>query len=581
MHRYSDDFEVKIIRKYGQNAKIIKDSIAYLIKKDTANYELFNYKGELITTTISEDLCFINNKTAIVHKENGYILFDLENKKPISEEYHSLISHRNIFIASKKENQKQLLSNGLKPLNDQYYEYIYPLLSWCYLTKKNGLYGLLNAKGEAILKNEYIRIENVIWKNKIIAKKSDGIYLYDSLTIVGKCDTIYQVTDFTSSFAACGLGNIKKGTIKYGITDYNGKVIVPFQFDEITLKQNYFVCRDKKLFSYFRLDGTPLNDSDIDFSNGSTEKVKIVKYKEDGYTGLMTESGQKLTKAIYHPMTEINNTKYWKGYNQKTWTFDYFTPEGKKLNLTKDLYTMDEFGNIIFSEDGKYGIINLEGKILLDPKYDEISICNEVNSYTGLTTSNYFKVSISGSTFLLDKNFKPINKNPFEADISCPTANLVVLKEENKEKLFNIEGKEVLPNKYDIIVIYNKNIVGLKNNNKYYIYYASQNKLSDMEFDEIVHVTEQFQIVQYKGKYGLLNSDKKFSIPAEYTSIESSDIYYVVYNGEFCGLFDEDGTQLLPFEYKSLKVFGLGVRIEAKDKNDKAIVIDILGQQVK
>ena len=100
------------------------------------------------------------------------------------------------------------------------------------------------------------------------------------------------------------------------------------------------------------------------------------------------------------------------------------------------------------------------------------------------------------------------------------------------------------------------------------------------QFDDFIfESTNLYLVVSKNSKYGIINLEGEIILPFEFAKIKPSDIYLVVYNSkQLCGLYDQSGKQLLPYEYKDIKVFGLGKRIEVLDLKGNQKEIDILGQ---
>jgi hypothetical protein len=198
---------------------------------------------------------------------------------------------------------------------------------------------------------------------------------------------------------------------KYGLIDGSGNLIVGYLYDWLTpslINENRIGFKNDGRWGYLSMEGVVLIDNkyeSISMFNNGTAKVEI-----NGFYGVIDSSGKYLLEPKYQmirgqsffdnriAVRARGNDKFhyvdMKGNKVTKAKFTYVSwfSEGKafvKENYGELGYFIDTMGNKIFDsyqygglfksglavvqKDGKYGIIDTEGKYIVPPKYDELS----------------------------------------------------------------------------------------------------------------------------------------------------------------------------------------------------------------
>lgn len=578
----NDSFEAQLIRKYGCLAHVFHNTDYALIKRNDTLYDIINKKFEHQTSSKDSKVAILPNHLAIIKNDTGRIVFDLKARKQVSRTYKYIIASGVNFIASDDEIHYDLLGNDFVKISTIQYNNIVEVKKWCFKTEIDKKQGLIDRKGNQILPNEYESIFSMHTGPKWVAIKSGRTYLYDSLDLIAQVDSLYCVFDFNENYAIiCPnkfISNKKKP--KFGLVDFNHKLIIPFRFESIKMYPQYFQCFDGNSYSYYDTSGTLIVDHSKFNIKTECNLLKAKKYNEGDYYGLITDQGVKLTKAVYYPLKQMDQTGYWKGYNQSSSQHEYFTPAGEKLLFKAELIEMDANGNAMITENGKFGLQKLNGQILLEIIYDKIQICHEFDHHTNTIYQVYYIVLKDGIYQILNQDAKLINNNSWNLAMSCPKSGMMSLYKGDKFLLSDLKGKILISEEFDEIVILDSTLIRLKSEGINKIYNRKMNQVICEQFDDFIfESTNPYLVVSKNSKYGIINLEGEIILPFEFAKIKPSDIYLVVYNSkQLCGLYDQSGKQLLPYEYKDIKVFGLGKRIEVLDLKGNQKEIDILGQ---
>lgn len=283
-----------------------------------------------------------------------------------------------------------------------------------------------------------------------------------------------------------------------------------------------------------------------------------------------------------------------------------------------------EYEYFILYNNEKYGVIDINGEIIIQPNYDRIIIPNpkkavficsnndsknvvldekskqiftiydnvEPIAINGIITSlpyekDILKYEVNGQYGLIDMQGKRISKAIYE-DINGLKykEGELVAKKDGKYGVIDINGKTIINFDYDNIEAdkYYVEKIGYKNSgyivcNKtdegYRYGYISNNgkKILNTEFNNIQRITELtddtniYLIASVNGQYGLLKNSEKI-IDYRYQGIEYNEQnnLLIMNRATRYGVYTLSGEEVVPLEYKTL-LFN-GIYIYAKNGND-------------
>ncbi len=306
-------------------------------------------------------------------------------------------------------------------------------------------------------------------------------------------------------------------------------------------------------------------NSDKDYEIAKVEVYNYFVLKQDNKTGVIDRNGKIVIEPEYDDIRIPNPEKAifacYKnsevkilGENKQELYTQYEKVEPIRLkNIASDL--MYEKTVLKYEENGKYGLIDLEGKKVVKAIYDEIE------------------------------------------SLSYKEGELLV-KQDNKCGVVNINGRTVVNSEYDNIVVdaYHTNGVGYKfagyivsnktdEGYRYgYVDYKGKKRLPT-EYNEISRITDiedkdnAYLIVAKNGQYGLINNDKEL-IKNEYQSIayNKTNKLLTMEKSKKYGIATLDGKVILPEEYDQIDINGIYVYAK---KADNTTVYDSKGTKVE
>ena len=397
----------------------------FICYKDENNTEVINSKEDRLFSqydqvepikikNIASTLCF--EKSVLKYKEGDlYGLIDYNGKQITKNEYSSienLQSTEGKFLVSKNEKYGVINMNGTKLVDtkydqiatDEYYSEQTNFAEAGFIvsnTTNDGYrYGYIDFKGKKILNLEFNEIIRIKEKKEVylIASKNGQYGLYKAGKEIIKPE--YQSIIYTENGALI----IEKNG-QFGIANKKGEIKVEPKYSEIEQNGIYLYAQSSRENDVYDSEG---NKKDISFSKSVFE----------------------IENENYRITTLINNDVTYYGIENS-----------QSATLVENSYNYIEyaFGEyfIVENKDEKYGVINANGREILEIKYDLIQkirnknilqISSRKNDKITLYSSkleeavsmksaiiqnedNFVKVYNKKETVILDKDGNKIDEN--------------------------------------------------------------------------------------------------------------------------------------------------------------------------
>lgn len=392
----------------------------------------------------------INEYNYFVYKENEFFgVINKEGKTIVSAKFQNVIipnPEKDIFICYNEEKPEVLNSNGEKLFTE--YDEVEPIkLKSSASTlayeksvlkyKKDGLYGLINFQGKSLTKNIYSTIENLEpTEGKLLVSKENkqGVIDIKANKLVDvKYDKVVSDEYFTieNEYKKSGfLVSIKKDDgYKFGYVDYKGKTIlnseyneierIPNKNDKITLivsnngkyglykkskkiidtefqsivydeNLNLLIVQKNKKFGVYSLEGKKIiepNKEEI-----SSRGIYLYVKSQDG-NKVYDEKGKEVdinyNRSIYK--TENDEYRISTILNNNITYYGIINKEQAQLVQEKYRYIEYLYNNyfIATNDEGDLGVINNNGKVVLDMKYNLLQKIKGMNIVqAGIQNSN-------------------------------------------------------------------------------------------------------------------------------------------------------------------------------------------------
>lgn len=305
--------------------------------------------------------------------------------------------------------------------------------------------------------------------------------------------------------------------------------------------------------------------------------------------GIINQDGEEVIQPSYQEMIVVPNKEkdvfictY--NINEETGTYQTKAINSKNEEILTEydqvevLQNIDENDNVWYEENilrikkaDKYGLIDLNGKVLLPTEYDEISVLKGIeNSIIIKKDGKVGLVNDNGSTIIevAYKEIKNLGKTYKDGYIT--------VNENGKYGIIGATKKQILENKYeDIAQIYLNKYYLVTENGKKKVIDSKENIIVEEGFDEIKSATTTGVIFAKDNLYGEMNESGKVSIEAKYQYLKevTNGIYIAKQNDKY-GIIDSNQIEKLAFKYTGITYNEKANLFLADDAEYKTAIID-------
>lgn len=462
------------------------------LEKDTiipANYSSIEYLS-------NEDTDFF--KVGIFGVKYGFL--NENGKKYTSAKYLDAYNFSNGFAAVKLENKRwTFLDSSKKQIFNQTFLKVKDFNEKLAPAINDTIWGFINTKGKWKIKPKYVEVgefsEGKAWfKTKVttgfwIFKKEEERYGY--INKKGQ-EIIKPIYHYASSFSN-GKAIVGKKE-KYGIINKHGKTIVPIKYYNIEGYRKDSCC----IFSNRNRRKGLLNEKgnkkiSIEYNNIQMfDKNNLAPVEKNGRWGFVNRKGREKTKLRYRFICPLNKDLY--RVKEKEY---FFIDSNFSSKINTKRYISNINNGIALSKDFKYSRwkwIDTKGKeIKYFPFLDgKITHLQPIKRKSSLNEFSYFS-----------KYNERLYFSKFENAFDFKN-NKAIVKKDKKWGLFGVEGKYLVPPKFDALYAPSENKIKFQFNRQYGVYNS---------FGKILVPPEQREITKMPNKkFRIINIENIFLI---------------------------------------------------------------------
>lgn len=313
---------------------------------------------------------------------------------------------------------------------------------------------------------------------------------------------------------------------------------------------------------------------------------------KDGKYGVIDSSGNTVIDPSYKELIIIPNSKndvflctYDVDYSNGTYKTKAINSKNEEIFKEYDnieaIQNIDKNGNILYEanalkvqRDGKYGLINLNGKKVLDTQYEELEALQGIE--------NSFKIKQNGKYGIVNNEGKKIIEAQYEEITNLgkdDKSGYIVKNTEGKYGVVDYSAKQVLEPRYDEIKKINQNdLYVVKQDGKLKVIDKSGNDILTEGFTDIKEILSNQEnefIYTTNEKYGVIKSNGEITINAQYDELKQSQkgILIAKKDGKY-GVIDLENAEKIPFKYTSLTYNEVANLYIAEDTNYNADIIN-------
>lgn len=416
--------------------------------------------------------------------------------------------------------------------------------------QKEGKYGIINFEGKSIINPIYEEIKNMPYREGELIAKKQGKYgvvninggklldfKYDYIT----GDNYYsEETNYELDGYIVGI-NSENGKMQYGYISNKREQILDVEFDKIYRMNN--IKDDENIYLLAEKDGKIqlyknnkiLLDNNYQAINYSEDSKLLILQKDNKY-GVTDLNGKQILSVDYEQVRIPGN--YIIAVKEKEQViYDLTGAPKENLTYTNILNTENENYNITIDKNDKYGLINKNGNILIENKYNYIQYLYD----------NYFIVGgETGKSGIINEKGEEILPIKYEVIQKLNKDNIVQTMVGNILELYNKEMKNILSMENGKIEIHDKYIKIYSSTQTAYISNDGIVKNNFELFENNIFASER------EGKWGFVDKDNNVIVDYQYdkvTEINELGFAGIKKDGKW-GVIDEKANIILEPTYK-------------------------------
>ena len=322
------------------------------------------------------------------------------------------------------------------------------------------------------------------------------------------------------------------------------------------------------------------------------KKVKSYSYYtvyENGKFGVINNEGETVINPEYTEIVLIPN----KDVPIFICTYDLNDQDGtyktkvinqkneeifKEYSKVEAIDNFDSKQNIWYEDDalrvekdGKYGLINFEGKEVLPCDYDEITALKGV--------TNNLLVKKDGKVGLVNEKGQTIVNTEYK-DIKTLKEGYkneyIIVNDNNQYGIISTTGTVIIEPKYeDVKYLNNSEMFAIKDAGVWKLINKDNHILIDGGYDNIIEAKGENVVVEKGGKYGVVTTKNEEKIPVEYEQIKYTfSIYYIAKTGGKYGIINLNNEQVKDFNYINMDYVEKGDFIQADVSDTETVIFD-------
>lgn len=343
-----------------------------------------------------------------------------------------------------------------------------------------------------------------------------------------------------------------------------------------------------------------INEVQLHYKVEEISEYKYFTLEQNQKYGVIDRNGNIVIEAEYGAVQIPNPSKAIfvcvKEYNENTKEYETVVYNEKKevlLSNYKNVQAISIYTNVnstpyeksvlTYKENGKYGLINLEGKQITKPVYDEISSINYKEG-TFLVKQNELEgiINMKGKVIIKCEYESVTSDNYYSENGNKKQAGFIVSKKTEDGYRYgyaNYRGTiilnpiytqlervtEIANEKGVYFIAFENGQAGLLKNNK---------EILNYEYEDIQYnVLGSIFVTKRNGKYGAVNQEGTTVLYPEYDNIYTGGMYLNALKDKDIFIFDLNGNKIETNEVSKTKTENANYYITI-DKNNKYKVVD-------
>ena len=323
----------------------------------------------------------------------------------------------------------------------------------------------------------------------------------------------------------------------------------------------------------------------------SEEKVIAINYFSvytNGKWGVINSNGSTIIEPTYSELIQIpDKTKDVFictdiNYSDNSYTSKAVNKKNEeifsKYEMVETIQNNDIDNNLWYEnnilkvkKDGKYGVIDLNGKEIVPCEYEKIEALRGVTNSLVTTKNSKLGLIDNSGSIIIENKYQEI-----DALTDRYEDGFIVKDENGKYGVINYNKKTALECKYDQIEnIFGNDTYVVKEDGTLKVVSADGDSYLEGKYSEIKDINGENVIVKSEEKYGVVTLSGEELIPAEYDDLTYTfSNYYIAKKNDKFGVINTAKEKVIDFNYTSLVYRKAADFIEGAKNKENSDLID-------
>mgnify|MGYP006072778061 FL=1 len=326
-------------------------------------------------------------------------------------------------------------------------------------------------------------------------------------------------------------------------------------------------------------------------TGGITSKTYFAAFKNNKW-GVIDENGDVIIEPSYEEMMIIPNNKtdiflctYDVNYDTGEYSTKALNSKNQEIfteyNKVEAISNHDENDTLWYEDnvlkvqkDGKWGVINYDGKVLLNTEYDSIESVQGIKNALLIEKEGKYGVADNEGKIILDPIYTGVTNLGKDN-----RSGYIVKNDEGLYGIVDASKNVILENKYEEIEkVYGNDLYVVSQNGKQKIVNKDGQDVLTEGFDQITNILKTKDsgvIYTSNGKYGIMTLTGEIKIEAQYDNlVEAKANVFIATKDNKRGIIDIDNQEKVPFDYNTITYNEIGDIYVAEDENYNSQVMN-------
>ena len=367
----------------------------------------------------------------------------------------------------------------------------------------------------------------------------------------------FAVENIRTTYLPTGYFIAQKGS-QWGIINWDGQTILPFQYEKIVdAFYNYVIISKQDKIGVVDYAGKEL----IPIQYAKLKVVNDLVYAyQNGKEGLFDLQHKVIAPAIYDTIFEPNQNFIRVVKDKKTGYLDYVGKEVLPAIYDEVNGYLGRTKYMILIQNGKFGVADANLKLFIPCEYDSLQ-AEEWKKYIVVKKNNLYGLLDTAGRIAHPIQYEYIEN--LENDNYSNLPRIMMAKRNKKWGIIDTTGRAIVPFEYDNMKFNYENkeaIVSKKE--KWGVIKNNGQIIVPFKYDEMGTIYQDIPLmgIKKKGKWGYLDRKGKEAILPQYQDAASfsgvlsedgisSNFYARVKKGKYWGVIDERGKTIIPFQF--------------------------------